>query len=78
MESDNEIDRGGGGMLGNNDDEYVSDGGEVEREEVEHDDTGPQSPASGPASPKVFIECNLVRVIVLSATFNDISVISSR
>jgi hypothetical protein len=38
-------------MLGNNDDEYVSDGGEVEREEVEHDDTGPQSPASGPASP---------------------------
>jgi hypothetical protein len=51
MESDNEIDRGGGGMLGNNDDEYVSDGGEVEREEVEHDDTGPQSPASGPASP---------------------------
>ncbi|XP_076096303.1 uncharacterized protein LOC143067132 isoform X2 [Mytilus galloprovincialis] len=46
MESDNETDRGGGGILGNNDDEYVSDGGEVEREEVE-----PQSPNSGPASP---------------------------
>ncbi|VDI06281.1 transcription factor SPN1 [Mytilus galloprovincialis] len=41
MESDNETDRGGGGILGNNDDEYVSDGGEVE----------PQSPNSGPASP---------------------------
>lgn len=46
MESDNETDRGGGGILGNNDDDYVSDGGEVEREEVE-----PQSPNSGPASP---------------------------
>ncbi|XP_063430496.1 protein IWS1 homolog A-like isoform X2 [Mytilus trossulus] len=46
MESDNETDRGGGGILGNNDDEYVSDGGEVEREQVE-----PQSPNSGPASP---------------------------
>uniref|UniRef100_K1R853 IWS1-like protein n=1 Tax=Magallana gigas TaxID=29159 RepID=K1R853_MAGGI len=34
------------------DDDYVSDGGEVEREEVERDDDeGPASPASGPASP---------------------------
>ncbi|XP_061180118.1 protein IWS1 homolog [Saccostrea echinata] len=40
----------------NMDDDYVSDGGEVEREEVERDmgddDEGPASPESGPMSPE--------------------------